>query len=81
MAQGETSQQKSQQGSGLEGSGSSGVIMGGPEIIIGKIASIQGDEYMVDGRRRQHHSAPCDERYEHHLHGGGRNQDVLRPRG
>ena len=53
VAHGETSQQKSQQGLGLEDAGSSGVIMGGPEIIIGKIAGIQGDEYMVDGNRGQ----------------------------
>ena len=53
VAKGETSQQKSQQGLGLEGSGSSGVIMGGPEIIIGKIVGIHGDEYMLDGNRGQ----------------------------
>jgi len=53
VAKGETSQQKSQQGLGLEESGSSGVIMGGPEIIIGKIVGIQGNEYMLDGNRGQ----------------------------
>lgn len=52
-AQGETSQQKSQQGLGLDDAGSSNVIVGGPEIIIGKIASIKGDEYMVEGSRGQ----------------------------
>lgn len=52
-AQGETSQQKSQQGLGLDDAGSSNVILGGPEIIIGKIASIKGDEYMVEGNRGQ----------------------------
>ncbi len=52
-AQGETSQQKSQQGLGLDDAGSSNVIVGGPEIIIGKIASIKGDEYMVEGNRGQ----------------------------
>lgn len=54
VAQGETSQQKSQQGLGLEGgSGSSNVILGGPEIIVGQIASIQGDEFVIDGDRGQ----------------------------
>jgi hypothetical protein len=52
-AQGETSQQKSQQGLGLDNAGTSNVIVGGPEIIIGKIASIKGDEYMVEGDRGQ----------------------------
>jgi hypothetical protein len=52
-AQGETSQQKSQQGLGLEDAGSSNVILGGPEIIIGQIKSIQGNDYMIDGERGQ----------------------------
>ena len=52
-AQGETSQQKSQQGLGLESGGSSNVIVGGPEIIIGKIASIKGEEYMLEGNHGQ----------------------------
>jgi hypothetical protein len=52
-AQGETSQQKSQQGLGLDDASSSNVIVGGPEIIIGKIASIKGDEFMVEGNRGQ----------------------------
>jgi len=50
---GETSQQKSQQGLGMEGAGSSGVLLGGPEIIIGRIEQVQGDEYTVQGDRGQ----------------------------
>src|SRR5690606_22029655 len=53
VGQGEASQQQSQQGLGVPGSGSSGVILGGPEIIIGRIASIQGDEVAVEGDRGQ----------------------------
>jgi hypothetical protein len=53
VGQGEVSQQKSQQGLGMEGSGSSGVILGGPEIVVGRIASIQGDEIAVEGDRGQ----------------------------
>lgn len=53
VAQGESSQQKSQQGLGVPGSGSSNVILGGPEIIVGRIASIQGDELMIEGDRGQ----------------------------
>lgn len=47
VGKGETSQQKSQQGIGIEGAGSSGVILGGPEIIIGQIEQVQGDEYAI----------------------------------
>jgi hypothetical protein len=53
VAGGETSQQKSQQGLGLEEAGSSNVILGGPEIIMGRIKSIEGNEYMIDGDRGQ----------------------------
>jgi hypothetical protein len=53
VGKGETSQQKSQQGIGLDNAGSSGVIVGGPEIIIGKIGSIKGDEYTLEGDRGQ----------------------------
>lgn len=53
VGQGEVSQQKSQQGLGVEGSGSSGVILGGPEIIIGRIASIKGDDLAIEGDRGQ----------------------------
>jgi hypothetical protein len=53
VAQGETSQQQSQQGLGVPGSGSSNVILGGPEIIIGRIASIEGDQFVIEGDRGQ----------------------------
>ncbi|HKR78841.1 MAG TPA: hypothetical protein VJR69_03965 [Nitrospira sp.] len=53
VGKGETSQQKSQQGVGLEGGGGSNVILGGPEIIIGQIEQIQGDEYAVKGDKGQ----------------------------
>jgi len=53
VGKGEASQQKSQQGIGLEGAGSSGVILGGPEIIIGRIEQVQGDLYTIQGDRGQ----------------------------
>jgi hypothetical protein len=53
VGKGETTQQKSQQGLGLSEAGSSGVIVGGPEIITGRISSIKGDEYTLDGDRGQ----------------------------
>jgi hypothetical protein len=53
MAKGEISQQKSQQGIGVEGGSSSNVILGGPEIIIGQINQVQGDEYSIKGERGQ----------------------------
>jgi hypothetical protein len=49
VAKGETSQEKGQQGIGLEGSGKSNVIMGGPEIVIGRIASIEGENFAING--------------------------------
>ena len=52
VGKGETSQQKSQQGLGVEGGGSS-VILGGPEIIIGQIQQVQGDEYSIKGDKGQ----------------------------
>ena len=52
VGKGETSQQKSQQGIGVEG-GSSSVILGGPEIIIGQIEQVQGDEYSIKGNKGQ----------------------------
>lgn len=55
-AKGETSDQAGQQGVGL-GSGSGGqssnVIMGGPDIVVGKISKIQGDRYSIEGDRGQ----------------------------
>jgi hypothetical protein len=53
VGKGETSQQKSQQGVGVEGAGSSDVMLGGPEIIIGQIEQIQGDQYSIKGDRGQ----------------------------
>jgi hypothetical protein len=49
---GERSDEKGQQGVGLE-SGTSNVIMGGPDIVIGKISKIQGDQYSIQGDRGQ----------------------------
>lgn len=53
VGKGETSQQKSQQGIGVEGGGSSSVLLGGPEIIIGKIEQVQGEEYSIQGDHGQ----------------------------
>jgi hypothetical protein len=53
VGKGESSQQKSQQGLGVEGGGSSNVMLGGPEIIVGQIEQIQGDEYAVKGDKGQ----------------------------
>ena len=51
-AKGEATDEKGQQGVGLgSGSGSSNVIMGGPDIIEGKITGIKGDQYSVQGIR------------------------------
>jgi hypothetical protein len=54
-AKGETSDQAGQQGVGLGSSGghSSNVIMGGPDIIVGKISKIQGEQYSIEGDRGQ----------------------------
>jgi hypothetical protein len=53
VGQGEISQQKSQQGLGVQGGGSSNVILGGPEIIIGRIEKVQGDAFSIKGDRGQ----------------------------
>lgn len=53
VATDETSQQKSQQGVGLEGADSSNVILGGPEIVLGRIEKVEGDEFLVHGDRGQ----------------------------
>lgn len=50
---GETSQHKSQQGVGLEGAQSSSVILGGPEIVVGRIEKIEGDSYSIRGHDGQ----------------------------
>ena len=53
-AKGEGSDQKGQQGVGLSSGGqSSNVIMGGPDIVVGKISKIQGDQYSIQGDRGQ----------------------------
>ena len=54
-AKGETSDQPNQQGIGLGNSGgtSSNVIMGGPDIVVGTISKIQGDQYAIQGDRGQ----------------------------
>lgn len=53
-AKGESSDEKGQQGVGLGGAGqSSNVIMGGPDIIMGTISKIQGDQYSIEGDRGQ----------------------------
>src|ERR687898_1790562 len=44
---GETSQQKGQQGVGLDRAESSSVILGGPEILFGRIEKIEGDSYSI----------------------------------
>ena len=53
-AKGETSDEKGQQGLGLEsGSHFSNVIMGGPDIVVGEIIKIQGEQYSIKGERGQ----------------------------
>jgi hypothetical protein len=53
-AKGEATDEKGQQGLGLQsGSESSNVIKGGPEIIEGKITGIQGEQYSIQGERGQ----------------------------
>ena len=50
---GETSQQNSQQEVGLEHAGSSSVILGGPEILLGQIEKIDRNGFLVRGDRGQ----------------------------
>lgn len=53
-AKGETSDEKGQQGLGLNPEAqSSNVIKGGPDIVMGKITNIQGEQYTVHGDRGQ----------------------------
>jgi hypothetical protein len=59
VGKGETSQQKSQQGIGVEGGGSSNVLLGGPEIIIGKIEQVQGEDYSVKLRLTKDTNMVC----------------------
>lgn len=50
---GESTQQSGQQGLGVTGAGSSNVILGGPEIIIGSIQKIHNDTYTISGDHGQ----------------------------
>jgi hypothetical protein len=53
-AAGETSQQRSQQGLGLvEGADSSSVILGGPELIFGRIERVEDNNFTVQGNDGQ----------------------------
>ena len=53
-AKGEMSDEKGQQGLGLGSeSHSSNVIMGGPDIVVGKITKIQGEQFSIKGDRGQ----------------------------
>ena len=53
-AKGESSDEQGQQGVGLSPGGqSSNVIMGGPDILVGTISQIQGDQYTLQGDRGQ----------------------------
>jgi len=51
-AKGETSQHIGQQGLGVEAGGVS-PILAGPEIIVGSITKIQGEEYTIEGDEGQ----------------------------
>lgn len=53
-AQGETSDEKGQQGLGLaEGGQSSNIILGGPEIVLGQIVKIEGEQFSIKGEKGQ----------------------------
>jgi len=53
-AKGELSDEKGQQGLGLGSeSQSSNVIMGGPDIVIGEVTKIQGEQFLIKGDRGQ----------------------------
>jgi hypothetical protein len=53
VAMGEGSQESSQQGVGLEGVDSSNVILGGPEILFGRIEKIEGNDFLILGDHGQ----------------------------
>src|SRR5687767_8660618 len=54
VAKGEASDEKGQQGIGLQPQGqSSNVITGGADIVVGKITNIQGEQYSIEGDRGQ----------------------------
>jgi hypothetical protein len=53
-AKGEATDEKGQQGLGLKsGSEPSNVIMGGPDIVEGKITKIDGEQFSIKGNRGQ----------------------------
>lgn len=52
VAKGEASQQAGQQGLGVD-AGSSSPVLAGPEIIVGSITKIEGEEYTIEGDRGQ----------------------------
>jgi len=52
-ARGETTDEKGQRGLGLESGTSSNIIMGGPDIVEGKITKIQGEQFFIKGNRGQ----------------------------
>ena len=53
-AQGETSDEKGQQGLGLaEESQASNIILGGPDIVLGEIMKIEGEQFSIKGDRGQ----------------------------
>jgi hypothetical protein len=51
-AKGETSQHIGQQGLGVDAGGAS-PILAGPEVIVGSITKIQGEEYTIEGEEGQ----------------------------
>lgn len=53
-AKGDASQQAGQESLGVRGGESSQVIMGGPELIVGTIDQIRGEEFAVPGDRGQY---------------------------
>ena len=53
-AKGELSDEKGQQGVGLGSeSHASNVVMGGPDIVIGEVTKIQGEQFLIKGDRGQ----------------------------
>jgi hypothetical protein len=54
IAKGERSQQAGQESLGVRGGESSQVIMGGPELIVGTIDQIRGEEFAIRGDRGQY---------------------------
>jgi hypothetical protein len=54
VAKGEASDETGQQGVGLQSNSQySNVIKGGPDIVVGKITKIQGEQYSIHGDRGQ----------------------------